>query len=69
MASRMVVLPAPVGPVIAKIPSAVKSGAVRSTSHSPTSELRFLNRTLVIRMPSPYSARGSALAINASASS
>src|SRR5690242_3092290 len=45
MASRMVVFPAPVGPAMAKIPSEVKAGCVRSISHSPTSEFRFLNRT------------------------
>ena len=41
MASRMVVLPAPVGPVMAKIPADTKSGLVRSISQMPVRELRF----------------------------
>lgn len=52
MASRMVVLPAPVGPVMAKMPSDAKAGCVRSISHSPTNEFRFLNRTCSILIDS-----------------
>ena len=35
IASRMVDFPAPVEPVMAKMPSEMNSGAVKSISHSP----------------------------------
>ena len=56
-ASRMVVLPAPVGPVMTKMPSDKKAGCVRSMAHSPARELRFLKRIWRMRMVFPLGVR------------
>src|SRR5690606_9114991 len=50
MASSRVVLPAPVGPVMANRPLPAKGSAAKSIFHSPLSELRFLRRRLRIFM-------------------
>ena len=49
-ASRMVVLPAPVGPVMTKIPVSVSEGWVRSMLNLPAKEFRFSKLTVSIFM-------------------
>jgi hypothetical protein len=52
----MVDLPAPVGPVIAKIPLEMNSGVEKSITHSPYREFKFLNRSSNIFIVVAYSA-------------
>ena len=52
MASKMVVLPAPVCPVMAKIPASLKLGLVKSICQVPTKEFRFFRVSLMICMMS-----------------
>jgi len=59
IASKIVVLPAPVCPVMAKMPSLIKAESAKSMCHSPLSELRFLSRSSMRRMSKSYDLDGS----------
>src|SRR5690606_15495569 len=50
IASKIVVLPAPVCPVMANMPSLINAESAKSICHSPFKEFKFLSRSSIRRM-------------------